>query len=166
MGDDEDRSDLWDQAWSRPEPPDEAPLRPREQWTPRASRTERGRVPGHSTRRLIEIDSHDDHMTFEPGKGAVEARPAGHRSLAPRGTVVGYRRERGPLLAIALVVLGLLLAAGIATLAWWLVTRPASSAAAPALAAMTTVGRGACSGTARLDGLSRTHGAQGSRVRA
>jgi YVTN family beta-propeller protein len=187
VGDDEDRSDLWDEAWSRPEPPAEEPVRSRPQWEPGATesrRSDRARsyTPRHS-RRLAQIGGRDAHLTFEPpeeyrpdrvaqqqrdshrrgASGRREPTPEaaresarepkrpprrepkpprpdrkrperpGHdaaRALAPRGTVVGYRR--GLRLARPLVVVvGVILLALALALAWWLLTRPAALALTP-----------------------------------
>ena len=148
MGDDGDRTDLWDDAWSRPEPPTEEPVRARPQWEPTAGdppRTDRSRpvAPRHS-RKVAQIGGRDAHLTFEPPEQyrpenverhhdrSARSRPGPKPSLhggvrMPRGTVIGYRhggRSTRALLAIAGVV-GLVL---LVAVAWWLLTRPTALA--------------------------------------
>jgi YVTN family beta-propeller protein len=96
VAEDEDRSGLWDEAWSRPEPPAEEPVRSRAQWEPGASGTrhsERGRSynPRHS-RRLAQIGGRDAHLTFEPPE---EYRPdhVAEQRRAKSGRRAGGRRE-------------------------------------------------------------------------
>jgi YVTN family beta-propeller protein len=162
MGRDEDRSDLWKDAWSRPEPPAEAPLRPREQWSPGSGRDRRGDAPANPRRRRVEIDARNTRPRDEapaehrPPLRSEARRPhAGARALAPRGTVVGYRRGRRRAVAAALILLAVLALAGAAALAWWFGTRPAALAitAAPSDATVTIAGHGTRKGTFVLEGI-------------
>ena len=70
MGNDGDRSDLWDEAWSRPEPPAEEPVRARPQWEPApgdAARPDRPRSDAsRHARKVAQIGGRDAHLTFDP----------------------------------------------------------------------------------------------------
>lgn len=175
MGDDKD---LWDEAWSRPEPHDDRPLRARPQWEPGAGKSH---APRHS-RRVAEVGGRDAHLTFEPPaeyradpdgahrpretrrprspkpgrKGAPGAKPlrTAPGPLAPRGTVVGYRQRLagGGAIAVTLVVL---VAALAGAMTWWLLTRPAALALTPSPpdAVITIAGHGTRTGEMTLEGL-------------
>ena len=92
---------------------------------------------------------------INPGRQRVAPNPgAGARSLAPRGTVVGYRRDgRRIRLVLALLAVALVVAAGI--VAYWLLTRPAALALtpSPADATVTVQGHGSRTGAFALEGL-------------
>jgi YVTN family beta-propeller protein len=96
VGDDEDRSDLWGEAWSRPEPPADEPVHSRPQWEPGASetpRSERGRSysPRHS-RRVAQLGGRDAHLTFEPPEEYRPEHVAEHRR-GRQGRGASGRRE-------------------------------------------------------------------------
>lgn len=89
MGDDEDRSDLWSEAWSRPEPPPEEPLRPRAQWQPgshsRGGNAGSGARDQRHSRRVGRIGGRDDHLTFEPPEEYRPDRVTQHTDRSAHG---------------------------------------------------------------------------------
>jgi YVTN family beta-propeller protein len=88
-----------------------------------------------------------------PLRGATPSR-AGARSLAPRGTVVGYKKGRGSAKAmLALVAVAIMFVAGLA--AYWFLTRPASLAitVTPADALIQVEGRDPGTGRVALENL-------------
>ena len=104
MGDDGDRSDLWDEAWSRPEPPVEEPVRARPQWEPAAGdppRADRARpnAPRHS-RKVAQIGGRDAHLTFDPPEEYRPENVERHQDRSARGAAARdaarVHRQRGP----------------------------------------------------------------------
>ena len=105
MENDEDRSGLWDDAWARPEPPADDPVRSRPQWepgTPSTRRSERGRshTPRHA-RRVKQLGGRDAHLTFEPPKeynpdDIERKRVREHAQSRRKGGAAGRLFERGP----------------------------------------------------------------------
>ena len=103
MGEDRDRSDLWDDAWSRPAPPAEEPVRSRPLWEPGETGSRRvdqapSNPPRHS-RRLAEIGGRDAHLTFEPPEEYRPDHVERHRDTSARGAAARdaarARRESG-----------------------------------------------------------------------
>jgi hypothetical protein len=160
----EAQSQLWDEAWSRPELPEEEPIRPREQWTPGVRNATHVDSGGRPQRRHLEVDTHHERFALEPPPNGREplaginaprrsaravthiTQPAPHAvtppasvrrppartgALARRGTVVGYRKDRGPLMGTLLVLLVILLVALAAVAGWWFLARPRAASAAP-----------------------------------
>jgi YVTN family beta-propeller protein len=87
------------------------------------------------------------------GRAAAPSR-VGARSLAPRGTVVGYKKGGGSGRAVvALIAVVLLAAAGLA--AYWFLTRPTAFAihVTPADALITVAGSKTATGTLTVDGV-------------
>ncbi len=103
---------------------------------PEATRAERAPSPERAT---------------SPGRTKRPERSAA-RSLAPRGTVVGYRRSGGRLTLILIAVLAVVI---LALAIWWFATRPAALAItpSPADATVTVVGHGSRTGTFTLSGI-------------
>jgi YVTN family beta-propeller protein len=104
VGDDGDRSGLWDEAWSRPEPPADEPLRSRPQWEPGAADTRhadrsRSQAPRHS-RKVAQIGGRDAHLTFQPPEEYRPDHVELHRDRSARGAAAHgaarTRREAGP----------------------------------------------------------------------
>jgi len=103
VGDDGDRSDLWEEAWSRPAPPAEEPVRSRPQWEPGQAGTRRAdqadsHAPRHS-RRVTQIGGRDAHLTFEPPEEYRPDHVERHRDTSARGAAARdmkrKRREAG-----------------------------------------------------------------------
>jgi YVTN family beta-propeller protein len=104
VGDDGDGTDLWGEAWSRPVPPTEEPVRARPQWEPGDAPTppvDRSlpREPRH-TRRVAEVGGRDAHLTFEPPEEYRPDHVSRHRDKSARGAAARdtarTRREAGP----------------------------------------------------------------------
>ncbi len=97
MAEDEDRSDLWGDAWSRPEPPAEEPVRSRPQWEPGASeprRSERGRgYASRHSRRVAQLGGRDAHLTFEPPEEYRPDNVAENRRGSQRRGASGRREQ-------------------------------------------------------------------------
>ena len=95
------------------------------------------------------------HAPHTPRAAKPDPSRAGARSLAPRGTVVGYRRGRGQRATLLLILLAVILALVAGAVVWWLATRPASLALTitPADASIVVAGRAPATGKLALDKL-------------
>ena len=102
MGDDGDNSDLWEEAWSRREPPAGEPVRSRPKWEPGEAgvrRADRASSHARHSRRVAEIGGRDAHLTFEPPEEYRPDHVERHRDTSARGAAARdtkrKRREVG-----------------------------------------------------------------------
>ena len=140
------------------QPPKESPRpsgRPTARHSSRDSAhdAQRARPEPAASRRRAATPPHTESAPRASSSRTAAPSRAGARSLAPRGTVVGYKRGGGSAKAlIAIIVIALLVVAGL--VAYWFMTRPAALAitVTPNDATVAIDGRVTGTGTATLDG--------------